>query len=295
MAQAREVRDLLKRKYPHARFKLTIIKTIGDEFQAVELFQKNKTGIFTKSIEERLLKGGIDIAVHSLKDLPTQLPAGLGLAAFPKREDPADVLISRRRWTLRNIPKGSRVGTASPRRRCQILRARPDLDVRDIRGNLDTRVRRALLGRDFDAIVVARAGLLRLGKYLKYASSISPDVILPAVGQGALAIEARSDDAAVWRMARSLNDRNTENRVLAERSFLEALEGGCRVPVGISSNIVGKKIRLQAAVFSPVSDRCLSALISGSVLNPGKAGTRLAKKLLSMGAGKLLTQARQNP
>ncbi|MGH7197213.1 MAG: hydroxymethylbilane synthase, partial [Candidatus Omnitrophota bacterium] len=165
LAQAGEIQRRLSARWPGLKFTRVVIRTEGDEFQSVELFRRKKTGIFTKAIEKKLLENKIDIAVHSLKDLPTELPAGLRLAAFPKRVDPSDVLISRKRWGLASLPEGAAVGTGSPRRKRQLLLLRPDLRLVDIRGNLDTRIGRVLRKNDLDAVVVAAAGLLRLKKY----------------------------------------------------------------------------------------------------------------------------------
>src|SRR3989338_7513307 len=231
MAQATAIRRCLKKKFPKFQFLLVVIKTTGDNFQGVELFKKNNIGVFTKALEDKLLSREIDIAVHSLKDLPTELPKSLVLCAFPKRLDPSDVLLSKKRWRFSELPKGASVGTGSPRRKRQLLRLRPDLDVREIRGNLDTRVKRVIRDKKYDAIVVAKAGLLRIKKYLKYARVIPSDKLLPAVGQAALGLEVRSNDKETSAIVKTLNHSETEKAVCAEREFLKTLKGGCRVPV----------------------------------------------------------------
>ena len=227
-----------------------------------------------------MLKKEIDLAVHSLKDLPTDLPKGLMLAGFPKRLDPSDVLISKKRFNLRSLPKGAVVGTSSPRRKHQLRLVRPDLNIRDIRGNLDTRVFKVLREKKYDAILVAKAGLLRLKKYLRYASAISPKRLLPAVGQAALGIEIRRDDRMFFDMVRRLNHRSTEKEVSAERVFLKTLHGGCRVPVGIYSKIHGNRIVLHGAVFSVRNDRVLKETAAGPKNQYQKVAKSLAYKLL---------------
>lgn len=293
LAQARDIQKRLSRRHRSVAFKLVVIKTAGDEFQSVELFKRKKTGVFTKAIEEKLLRNEIDIAVHSLKDLPTELPRGLCLAAFPKRLDAADVLISRKRFGLSSLPRGASVGTGSPRRKRQLLLARPDLKLVDIRGNLDTRIAKVLKQKRYDAVVVARAGLLRLRKYLKYASPLSPRAVLPAVGQAALGIQARSEDSEVLRLTRFLNDARTQKEVLAERSFLKKLMGGCRVPAGIHSKVRGARLYLKAAVFSTKGKSFVRGEISGPAGRYGELGAALAKRLLKKGAGKFVKEARE--
>ena len=292
LAQAREIQGRLKKLFPKLRFKLVIIKTTGDEFQGVELFKKNNIGVFTKALEKKLLSGQIDIAVHSLKDLPTELPKGLTLAAFPKRLDPSDVLISKKRWSVKNLPRNAVIGTGSPRRKRQLFKLRPDLDIRDIRGNLDTRITKVVRDRQYDAIIVAKAGLLRIKKYLKYAHSISPKDLLPAVGQAALGIETRSKDLETIKIVRKLNHLETEKIVSAEREFLRVLQGGCRVPVGIHSEIKGSKIYLKAAVFSSKTDNRVEGQFTGPADQYKKVGAELARQLLKKGADRFLKEAR---
>ncbi len=292
LAQARQVMGALRSKNPGTVFKIVVIKTLGDEYQSVELFRKNDTGFFTKTIEEKLLAGSIDVAVHSLKDLPTDLPPKLLLAAFPKRLDTRDVLISKERFSLKTLPMGAAVATGSPRRKQQLRRLRPDLRVYDLRGNLDTRINRVLKKRDFHAVMLANAGLLRLKKYLKYAVPVATSSILPAVGQAALGLEARASDDRTVKMLRKLNHRETEFRVRAERSFLKKLQGGCRVPVGVDSRVKNGKIFLSAFVYSVRNDGTLTGSGSGPASSCEAVGAKLAQKLLARGAGKLMKEAR---
>ncbi len=292
LAQARQVLRLLKARHPKRRFRIVIVKTTGDEFQSVALFKKNNIGVFTKKIERLLLSGKIDIAVHSLKDLPTQIPRGLRLAACLKRLDTADALISLKRWSLSELPAGAIVGTGSPRRKRQILRLRPDLELRDMRGNLDTRVGKVIREKRFDAIVVANAGLLRIKKYRRFARPISPLEVLPAVGQAAIAVQTRARDKETRGMAAALNHGDTEKEVTAERRLLQTLRGGCRVPVGVYAKVLGARLRMKAAVFSVKNTEAVIAEVTGPASRAAQLGERLAKELLRRGAGKFLKEAK---
>ena len=293
LAQSREVARALKKKHPKLQIQIVKIKTTGDEFQSVHLFKKNNVGIFTKEIERALMAGKIDIAVHSMKDLPTKLARGLFLAAVPQRAKVSDALITLRRHSLESLPAGSRIGTGSPRRKRQLARLRPDLKLVDLRGNLDTRVEKVLRKRSLDGVVVARAGLERLKRFGKNWKEIDPELLLPAVGQGALALQVRVRDKASQKIAGSLNHKETEGLVAAEREFLNRLGGGCRVPVGILSKKSGSRIRLKAAVFSIQS----ASFIEGAVVRPWKeskaAARELADGLLKQGARRFLSEARE--
>ncbi|MBI2095582.1 MAG: hydroxymethylbilane synthase [Candidatus Omnitrophica bacterium] len=288
LAQSGEILRRLRARHPRLRFRRVIVKTFGDEFSRAALFQKNQVGVFTKAIEEKLLANEIDLAVHSLKDLPTELPRRLVIAACPRRLDPCDALVTRTGLTLDTLPAGALVGTSSPRRKRQIALLRPDVRVRDIRGNLDTRVRKVLREKTLDGVVVAKAGLWRIKKYLKYARRIPPDDFLPAVGQAALAVEVRRDDEAAWGLVRPLNHRDTERKVLAERALLRTLRGGCRVPVGVYSRIRDGRLDLRAAVFSNDTKGAVRGAVSGPSADPETLGRRLAQRLLKKGAGRFL-------
>ncbi len=292
LAQTSQVVACLKKKFPRLRIKIVKVSTLGDEFQSVELFKRAQEGVFTKAIEKKLLSGAIDMAVHSLKDLPTDLSKGLRLAGVMKRADTRDALISRNRYSLKTLPRAAVVGTGSLRRKEQLRRIRPDLRVLDLRGNLNTRINKVLKKREYDAILIARAGLLRLGRYLKFARSVSKALILPAVGQAAIAIQTRSSDKEAARVAGSVNHEATETQVLAERSFLRALHGGCRVPVGVHTKILRKKIFMMGSIFSVSSGRSLTAESSGPANLPEKIGRSLAARLIRKGAVKLLSEAR---
>lgn len=294
LAQSSDVKRRLEKRFPSVRFKLVKIRTLGDEFQSVELFKKTNIGVFTKALERKLISGEIDLAVHSLKDLPTELAPSLALAAVPRRLDPRDVLVTKNRLGLSELAPGARVGTGSPRRRRQIARLRPDIRTVEIRGNLDTRVRRVLTN-DLDAIIVARAGLLRLKKYLKYARVIPSKQVLPAVGQAALALQTRKNDFESFRLARALNHHESEKKVLAERRFLALLEGGCRVPIGVMSEIKRGRLHMTAAVFSTTDNGFAEASATGSAARPSNVAEKLARTLLKKGAARFLKEVGRSP
>ncbi len=292
IAQAGEVKRMLEKKHKNLRFELVPIKTFGDEYQSVEIFKRTNIGVFTKAIEKSLLLGKVDLAIHSLKDLPTTIPGKLILAAIPKRSDTRDVLISRGGFTLKTLPKNAKIGTGSPRRKRQILRLRPDLNVVDLRGNLETRVSHVLKQKSLDAIVIAHAGLLRLKKFRRYSKIISEKDILPAVGQGALAIEARKEDREVLKIVRSIRHIATEKKVLAERIFLKTLQGGCRVPVGVLTKEKKNIFYMKAAVFSVNSSEVIEGEITSPAPDALSSAKKLARRLLTKGAAQFLKEAR---
>jgi hydroxymethylbilane synthase len=267
--------------------RIEIIKTTGDTISDVALAQVGSKGIFTKEIEEALLDGAIDLAVHSLKDLPTELPAGLALAAVPEREDPRDALVG---FRLADLPRGARVGTSSLRRSAQLRGLRPDLDIRDIRGNVDTRLRKLDAG-DFDATLLACAGLRRLGLDHRITEALEPAVMAPAVGQGALAIETRAGDRETIEAVGRLEHAETRSAVEAERALLEALGGGCQVPLGAHARVIDGDIRLMAAVVAPDGSKVIRAERSGPAADPIALGRRTAETLLEGGAAELIALA----
>lgn len=291
LAQTQRIVRVLRRANPGVRFSIRTVKTYGDEYRSMEIFRGSDIGVFTKELEKALLSKDVDLAVHSLKDLPTRLPAGLVLAAVPRREDARDVLVSRRALGLAALPAGAIIGTGSPRRRTQILLARPDLRVKDLRGNLDTRVKLALSGR-LSAVAVAAAGLNRLGKYRRYRRPIPEHVVLPAVAQGALALECRKADVSVIRICRRIHHAASAARVGAERAFLSRLHGGCRVPAGVSTRLEGSRLTLRACVLSVRRPAKLEVEVEGAVSDANALGRKAAAALLRMGAGTFLRQAR---
>jgi hydroxymethylbilane synthase len=264
--------------------RIEIIKTTGDKITDVALSQVGSKGLFTKEIEEALLAGTIDLAVHSLKDMPTELPAGLTLAAIPEREDPRDALVGR---ALENLPAGARVGTGSLRRAAQLRHRRPDLKIEDIRGNVDTRLRKLDEGR-YDAIVLASAGLRRLGWENRITELFNPSVMCPAVGQGALAVETRDDGGAGFQAARQLEHPETRARVTAERAVLAALGGGCQAPIGAHAYVDGDMLILIAIIVSPDGKEVVRQGKNGPVAEAAALGRELAEHLLAAGGKEIL-------
>ncbi|HWZ86588.1 MAG TPA: hydroxymethylbilane synthase [Thermoanaerobaculia bacterium] len=265
---------------------IVTVRTTGDRLSA-EGAPVGWKGDFTKELDEALLGGRIDFAVHSLKDVPSGLPPGLALCAVPLREDPRDALLAEPCLEFAQLPPGARVGTSSPRRQAQVRAARPDLEVLEARGNVDTRIRRLREGR-FDAIVLARAGLARLGRLDEISEVFPEEVLLPAVGQGALALVTRRDDAATADAVRALDHAASHQEVLAERSFLAALEAGCRAPVAGRARVVEGALSITGAVFSPDGSRMLRAGRSGRSVEGEAMGRDLAGELLGRGAADLI-------
>jgi len=291
MAQSDWVHRFLKRRFPQVRFERMIITTAGDQDSSMAVFRRMPMGVFTKEIEKQLAAKKIDIAVHSLKDVPTTLPRGLKLAAFPKRENPLDVLVTKAGQNLADLRIGAKVGTGSLRRQRQLLRLRNDLKAVNIRGNVNTRIQRVMSG-ELDAVVIARAGLNRLGGSGHPAKTLSRHQMIPATSQGILGIEIRQRDLIVQRMVKTMNDKNTEQEAQAERSCLKALRGGCQVPVGVSAKSNGKHIKLKAGVFSVSNTKAIIENLEGPASQAGLLGVRLARILLRRGAGVLLNEAR---
>ncbi len=262
---------------------IEIIKTTGDKITDVPLAKVGTKGLFTKEIEEALLDGRADLAVHSLKDLPTELPPGLILAGVPRREDARDAIVGRR---LDELSQGAKVGTSSLRRAAQLRKLRPDLVIESVRGNLDTRLRKLDEGR-YDAIVLAAAGLNRLGWGGRIAELLAPEVMCPAVGQGALALESRETGAGRDACA-ALNHADTHAAVAAERGVLAALGGGCQVPIGAYATVADGRLRLMAVVVSPDGSELVSANADGAASEAASLGRALGHELLERGARRIL-------
>ncbi|MGH7265582.1 MAG: hydroxymethylbilane synthase [Candidatus Rokuibacteriota bacterium] len=289
LRQARLVADALGRAWPGLGVELVPIKTTGDKRPDANLAAEGGKGLFVKEIEEALLDGRVDLAVHSLKDLPAGTPKGLATAAFAERGDPRDVLVSRDGSTLDGLPVAARVGTSSPRRRAQLLAARPDLKVEAIRGNVDTRLRK-LQDAPYDALVLAAAGLHRLGLEPTGAVVLPPEVMLPAVGQGTLAVETREDDLETRRVVAVVDHAETRAAALAERAFLAAIGGSCTTAVAAYARHEGAGLRLDALVASPDGTRLLRY---GRVLHrgtPSDLGDEVARWLLEHGGREVLEQ-----
>ncbi len=274
---------------PDVRVTLRKIRTSGDKIVDVPLAKIGGKGLFVKEIEEALLAGEVDLAVHSMKDIPAQLPDGLEILCVPLREDARDALLSREGHSFRKLPQGARIGTASLRRQAQLLNARPDLRIEMLRGNLDTRLRKLKEGR-FDAIVLAAAGLRRLGCAEEITEYLDPIVSLPAIGQGALGIEGRSDDQFIRFILDRLNDQATYTAVIAERAFLSRLEGGCQVPIAAHATLAGEQLVLEGLVASVDGKTVFRDRLQGRSEEAYEIGVRLAELLLARGADKVLRE-----
>lgn len=292
-AQTALVIQQLQVHFPLTELELEVvpITTEGDRSQGAgtPLQQLAGQGVFVKELERALLEGSIDIAVHSLKDMTAAAAPGLALAAIPPREDPRDVLISRDGATLVRLAQGARIGSSSQRRAAQLAQLRPDLRFESIRGNVDTRLRKVELG-EYDAIVLAAAGLLRLGVQDKITEYFPPEVCLPDPGQGALAVQVRAADQRVCSLIAPLDHLPTRAAVTAERAFLEALGGGCAVPMGALATQDGDTLLLQGMVASPDGRELLRAVVAGPSGKPEALGAALAEKLMNLGAARILAQ-----
>lgn len=287
LRQADLVKSRLRQACPLLSLSVRRILTTGDRRTGPPLHQLGGKGVFTKEIEEALLRGRIDLAVHSLKDLPTDLPGGLCLGAVTSREDARDAFLSNRFGSLAELPLRSTVGTGSLRRRCQLLHLRPDLQVKNLRGNLDTRLRKLDEGQ-YDAIILACAGLVRLGLDHRIRERVSVDTICPAIGQGALAVEVRCGDRSTLERIRTLDDRNSRRAAEAERSLLGSLEGGCQVPIAGYAAVHGASLQLTGLVGAPDGSRLIRELGEASLEEPVQLGRRVARRLLDRGAAELL-------
>ena len=289
--QASWVRDRLAEAGVEAR--IEVIRTSGDQFPNRPLAGLGGKGVFVKEIEEALLEGSIDLAVHSLKDLPTAQPQGLRIACVPRREEPRDMLVAPGRPTLRELPPGAVLGTGSPRRACQIRAVRPDLAIRDLRGNVDTRLVRLKRG-DYDGVVLALAGLRRLGADVE-GTVLDYDLMIPAVGQGALAIETRDDAAELARPLHALHDEASAAGVAAERAFLRGLGGGCQAPIAAIGEVRGERLFLRGLVGDAATGAVLRDRAEGAASDAEGIGTRLAQALLLRGAGDLVRRSAAPP
>ena len=287
--QANYIANLLKKHFPEVEVELVKITTKGDKILDVPLAKVGGKGLFVKEIEEAMLKNEIDIAVHSLKDVPTYFPEGLGLVAITEREDPRDAFLSVKYSSIEEMPPGAVLGTSSLRRKAQIMVKRKDLDIRDLRGNVDTRIRKLEDGQ-YDGIILAYAGLKRLGLENKAKQVFSPDYMIPAVAQGFLGIEARIDDDKTKEIVSVLNHKESEIRAKAERAFLKTLEGGCQVPLAGYSEIVDGKLKITGFVSDLEGKRVFKDTIVGSTEEPENLGEKLAKNLLDMGAKEVLEE-----
>jgi hydroxymethylbilane synthase len=294
LAQSNWVAAQISGRHPDCRVELVIIKTTGDKIQNVPLAEIGGKGLFIKEIEEALLAGQVDLAVHSLKDMPAEVPEGLMLGAVPPREDCRDAFISSRYKSLAEIPSGGRVGTGSLRRRVQLLNRRPDLEVVPIRGNVDTRLKKMeTLG--LDALILAAAGLNRLGLAHLYQCCVPEAEMLPAVSQGALGLEIRTADPALRELVSFLDDAPTRTAVTAERAFLARLEGGCVVPVAALGRVEGNGLHLEALISDLDGRRLLRDSVRGPVNETARLGKSLAESLLAQGGREILSELYGRP
>jgi len=290
--QTNFVKKKLEDAYPALSFEVKIITTTGDQMLDTALSKIGDKGLFTRQIENALLNGEIDLAVHSLKDLQTAQPVGLTIGAVLEREPPNDVLLSSRYNSIDELPKGARVATGSLRRKSQLLHYRPDLSITEIRGNVPTRIRK-LDESELDGMILAYAGVHRLGLDSRIRQVIPFGIMLPAVGQGAMAVEVRADDTKVREIASVLDDTETRNCVTAERAFLRRLEGGCQVPIGAMARVEGDRIYLEGVVGSLDGDKNLRERITGDTADADALGTGLAEQMLEKGAAEILEEGRR--
>lgn len=289
MAQSTGIKERIEKQYSDVQVELVKIVTQGDKITDVPLAQVGGKGLFVKEIEEAMLRGEIDLAVHSMKDVPAELPDELHLGLITKREDPRDAFISLNYTTFEQLPEGARVGTSSLRRRSQLINLRDDLVIEDLRGNLDTRLRKLEEGR-YDAIILASAGLNRLNMSDKVSSHFSPVQMLPAVGQGAVGIELRKSDQELLAGLDFLVDQETAVTVRAERAFLDRLEGGCQVPIGAFAELKGDEIVLTGLIASMDGSGIIKREVSGPADDPLSLGRSLAEKLLDLGGKEILSE-----
>ncbi len=292
--QSEWVKAAIREQHPGVSVELTVIKTKGDKILDVPLAALGGKGLFVKEIEAALLDGRVDLAVHSMKDMPSDLPDGLSIGPIPERENPADVLISRNDLCFADLPSGARIGTGSLRRAAQLHHARPDLTVVPLRGNLDTRLKKLAAGVDrLDAVVLAAAGVRRLGLENKITERLDPAVMLPAVGQGALCIEIRRRDTEIGELLQGLDHKPTRQAVLGERAFLHRLEGSCQVPIAGYGKVTGDRIALEGLVADLQGRTVIRGSRSGPAGSSEQLGVELAGELLSRGGDRILRQLQQ--
>lgn len=289
--QAHFVRDTLANHFPEQEIELVILDTKGDQIRDRALSQIGSDGLFTKEIQLALLDNSVDIAVHSLKDLPTAKVAGLKLAAIPKRGSTGDAFVSNTINSFDELPQHATIGTTSLRRRSQAIFRRPDLNLVHLRGNVETRLNK-IESEKLDGIILAEAGLIRLGFENRIKEILDPEWMLPAVGQGALGLECRADDASTLQLLSKLDDPITHAETVAERSLLRNLGGGCLVPVGIRTKIIGEVVSLTAVVLSEDGKQRIIADETGSIKEVEMIGLRLAEKMKKGGAEKILADIR---
>jgi len=287
--QAYFVKDTLERAHQQLKVELVPLSTKGDRILDTPLAKVGGKGLFVKELEVAMLEGRADLAVHSMKDVPMEFPDGLGLSVIAKREDPRDAFVSNQFQNLDDLPDGAIVGTSSLRRQCQIRAHRPDLVIKDLRGNVGSRLGKLDDG-NYDAIILASAGLIRLELKDRIASFIEPEMILPAAGQGAVGIECRLDDKVTRDLLGVINDPDTSTRVLAERAMNNHLQGGCQVPIGAFAELKGSNLQVRGLVGSVDGKTLLQDQVAGPAEDPQTLGIELAEKLLLAGARDILSE-----
>ncbi len=285
--QANWVKSALEKINDSLTVELTIIKTKGDKILDVPLAKVGGKGLFVKEIEEALLTEKIDLAIHSMKDMPSELPDGLCIGAIPERETPNDVLLSGKNLCLSDLPQGATVGTSSLRRSSQLMRVRPDIHIVPLRGNIDTRIKKLKSGQ-MDAIILAAAGVKRLNFQDEITEYIEPSIMLPAVGQGALCIEIRKNDARISELTSRLDDHTTRVTVLGERAFLHRLEGGCQVPIAAHGKLEHQELSITGLVADLDGTKIIKETLKGPEESFERLGIELAEQLLKKGAGDIL-------
>jgi len=289
LAQATLVQKQIQEHHPQVTVELTIIKTTGDKIQDVPLAKIGGKGLFTKEIEMAIAAGEVDLGVHSMKDVPTEVPPGLVIGITTRREDPRDAFISRKYPSIMEIPAGGRIGTGSLRRRAQLLHLRPDLEIVPLRGNVDTRLRK-LVAENLDGLILATAGLRRLGRAEEITAIISDSQMLPAIGQGALGLEYREVDRDTRNLLAFLDHPETKVAVAAERAFLARLEGGCQVPIAARGILQNGELFLEGLIGDLTGERIYREQITGPPENALELGRQLAETLLKQGGALILSE-----
>lgn len=289
LRQSENVKAALEALWPEIKIELQVIKTMGDKIVDVPLAKVGGKGLFVKEIEDALLNHSVDLAVHSMKDVPSDLPEGLFISAIPVREDPRDVLVTNRGESLQNLPVAAKVGTSSLRRAAQLKKFRPDLEIQNLRGNLDTRLRKVQEGM-YDAIVLAAAGLHRMGWDNRVTCYLNPDEFLPAIGQGAIGIEIRREDEDLHQLLAPLHHPDTAVAVTAERALLKELEGGCQVPIGGHAKVMDEIVELTGLVASLDGREIFLRTRSGHREQAEYLGRSLAREILDAGGRRILEE-----
>ena len=287
LTQANLVADSLKKTDSEITVEICVIKTSGDIMQDVSLTKIGGKGVFVKEIEDALLAGSVDLAVHSMKDVPTEIPAGLTFAAIMRREDARDVLVSKNNTKMEFMPRGARIGTGSMRRAAQLLAILPDLLIVPLRGNLETRLKK-IETENLQGVILAAAGMKRLGLTEKISQYLPIETILPAVGQGALGLEIRADDNELGKVIAKLNHKSTAAEIAAERSFLRHLGGGCLLPIAAFGKLEGDKLSLEGLVAAPNGASVIRDKVRGTIAEAEELGKRLAEVIMEKGGKKLL-------